>query len=114
MIVTCRRGDVQLFAVEDFADTVAGSDDGRFIVGLSNRGSENAFWVRSSDGRLIKRKTHNLGRDHWVGVHYCLESVTNVRQWFDEKQPDVRFQIEAGKLVHVTVRSCDGKDLNLF
>jgi hypothetical protein len=114
MTLTCRRGDGQLFVVDDFADFIAASDDGRYIVGLSNRGSENASWIRTSDGRLLKRKTHAVGRNNWVGLHYCSETVSNVREWFDEKQPNVRFQIESGKLMQVTVRSCDGKDLHLL
>src|SRR5258708_7122304 len=68
--ITCRRevrqmhdhdsqlqpGDRTLFTVDDFADWIAASDDGQYIVGLSNRGSENAFWIRSSQGKVIERK----------------------------------------------------------
>jgi hypothetical protein len=49
MILTCSRGAEQLFTVKDFADYVAASDDGQYTVGLSNRGSENAFWIRNSE-----------------------------------------------------------------
>ena len=114
MILSCSRGAELLFTVSDFADYIAASDDGQYIVGLSNRGSENAFWVRSSHGNVIGRKTHSLGPDHWRGIHYCSESVTNVREWFDGAHPDVRFQLRDGKLLQVTVRSCDGKDLDLL
>jgi hypothetical protein len=47
-------------------------------------------------------------------MHYCSESVTNIREWFDEKHPDVRFQFKENKLAQVTVRSCDGKDIRLL
>jgi hypothetical protein len=108
MTIVCSEADKPLFTANDFADAVTISDDGRYIVGLSNRGSENAFWIRNHQGKLIAHKTHNS-----AGIHYCHESVTNVRQWFDEKQPNVDFQIKDGKLSQVTVRSCDGKALHL-
>jgi hypothetical protein len=108
MTISCSQGDKALFTEDDFADAIAMSDDGRYIVGLSNRGSENAFWIRDRQGKLLSRKTHNDG-----GIHYCQESVTNIREWFDEKQPDVRFQFKDDKLSQLSVRSCDGKELNL-
>ena len=114
MVLSCRRGSETLFTVNDFADYVSASDDGRYIVGLSNRGSENAFWIRDSRGRVIERRTHSLGLHYWIGIHYCSESVTNVREWFDGKHPDVRFQFKDGKLAQVVVRGCDGKDLQLL
>lgn len=114
MLLTCRRGAENLFTVEDFADYLAASDNGRYLVGLSNRGSVNAFWIRDSSGKVIEHKTHFLGTHYWLGIHYCSQSVTNVREWFDAKNPDVRFQIKDGKLVQVLVRSCDGKDLHLL
>ena len=75
MSLTCSRGSRKLFTVEDFADYIAASDDSRYIVGLSNRGSVNAFWIRDSAGKLIEWKTHSLGAHHWKGVHYCMESL---------------------------------------
>ena len=114
MTLTCGRGAKTLFSGADFADYIAASDDGDYIVGLSNRGSENAFWIRNSQGRVIERKTHFLGPHYWWGLPYCRESVTNVREWLDGKTPDVRFQLKDGKLEQVVVRSCDGKDLFLM
>jgi hypothetical protein len=114
MVVSCSRGAEALFTANDFADYVAASDDGRYIVGLSNSGSENTFRSRDSRGKVIVRKTHFLGRNYRVGLHYCSESVTNVRDWFDGKHPDVRFQFKDGKLVQVAVRSCEGKELYLL
>jgi hypothetical protein len=115
MVLSCSRGPATLFKVNDFADHVAASDDGRYVVGLSNRGSENAYWIRDSSGKLIKRRTHSLGLlDNLFGIHYCHESVTNVREWFDPMHPDVRFQFKNGRLEQVVVRSCDGKDLHIL
>lgn len=114
MNLNCRRGANVLFTVKDFADYIAVSDDGAFIAGLSNRGSENAFWIRNSHGDILNRKTHSLGPYYWRGVHYCAESVSNVREWFDANDPRVRFQIANGKLIQVVVRSCDGRDVPLL
>jgi hypothetical protein len=114
MILSCSRGAESLFTVRDFADYIAASADGQYIVGLSNRGSENAFWIRDAHGKVIEQKTHGSGPHHWSGIHYCQESVTNVREWFDKADPAVRFQLVDGKLTQVLVRSCDGKDLHLL
>lgn len=67
-----------------------------------------------SHGKVIARKTHFRGTYYWKGIHYCSESVTNVREWFDGKSPDVRFQFKDGKLVQLVVRGCDGKDIELL
>ncbi len=114
MTLSCRRGSDALFTVNDFADYVAASNDRRYIVGLSNRGSENAFWIRDTHGRVIERKSHFEGPHYWFGIHYCSESVSNVREWFDQKRPDVRFYFKDSQLLQVVVRSCDGKDLQLL
>ena len=113
-ILSCSRGAETLFTANDFADYIAASQDGRYIVGLLNRGSENAFWIRNADGSVIERRTHLVGPHYWTGIHYCSESVTNMRVWFDGKYPDVRFQFKDGKLEQVAVRACDGKDLQLL
>ena len=54
LTLSCSRGSETLFRVADFADYVAASDDGRYIAGLSNRGSVNAFWIRKSSGEMIE------------------------------------------------------------
>ena len=114
MHLSCSRGSESLFTVSDFADYIAASEDGQYIVGLSNRGSENAFWIRESRGRVLVRKTHFTGKNGSQGIHYCSVSITNIREWFDSKHPNVRFQFKDGKLVQVMVRSCDGKDIHLL
>ncbi len=101
-----------LFNVEDFADYIAVSDDGAFILGLSNRGSENAWWIRNPKGKILYSGKHSPG--DWSSLHYCQESITNIREWFDAGQPNVRFQVLNGKLSKVLVRGCDGKDIPLL
>lgn len=94
MVLSCSRGTESLFSVHDFADYIAASDDGRYVVGLSNRGSENAFWIRNSKGRVIERKTHYLGPRHLPGVHYCTMSVTKRARVVRRKEPRCQIQIQ--------------------
>jgi len=114
MILTCTRGSQQLFTVNDFADFIAVSDNGNFVVGLSNRGMGNLFWIRDDKGRLVQRRTDYYSLHYWPGVHYCSMSVTNVREWFDAKHPDVRFRFANTKLRQIIVRGCDGKEVPLL
>ena len=128
-ILRCTARGEALFEVHDFADTVALSPDGQYLVGLSNMGSKDAFWIRSRDGTLRDYKPHHdgdllvpdgKGGHHkapphtQLKIHYCLESVTNVRQWYDAEHPHIRFTVRDGQLVQVIVRGCDGKDVSLL
>ena len=58
MILSCNLGQNLLFTVDDFSDYIAVSTDNQYILGLSNRGSENAFWIRDLRGNIVERKTH--------------------------------------------------------
>lgn len=114
MILSCSRGAESLFTVSDFADHIAASEDGQYIVGLSNRGLVAAFWIRNLHGRVIGRKMNSPNWNPWRGVHYCAQSVTNVREWFDNRNPNVRFHFSDGKLLQIAVRGCDGNDVRLL
>lgn len=124
----CSKNNKTLFTAQDFAETIVNSDDGNYLVGLSNLGSENAFWVRTVDGNVIAFKPHNDGEiriDNGKGgtklipahsafkLHYCTESVTNVREWYDRENPDVKFRTSNGELAGVSVTGCDGKRVEL-
>jgi hypothetical protein len=114
MTLSCTRAGEPLFTVADLADYAAVSEDGRYVLGLANRGGVSAFWVRDAAGKLLERRTHDLGPRAWPGVHYCAMSVSNVREWFDLKNPNVRFGIKDGNLVQIVVRGCDGRDVQLL
>jgi hypothetical protein len=102
--LTCRQGDKTLFTVDAFADHLAVSDNGQYIVGLSNRGMVPLYWLRNSSGEQINLTPAS-------GFRFCLRSVTNIRQWFDEKRPDVTFRFDGDKLTQVTARGCDGHEV---
>jgi hypothetical protein len=114
MILSCSRGTEPLFTVGAFADYIVASEDGQYIVGLSNRGAVDAFWIRNLNGKVIERKMNSPSANAWREVHYCAESVTNMREWFDIKNPNVRFQFAGGRLAQVVVRGCDGSDVHLL
>ena len=114
MILGCSRGSETLFTVNDFADSIAASDYGKYIAGLSNRGSDHLFWLRDTRGKVIQIKSEFYGPYHWKGIYYCGATASNVREWFDAKDPNVRFQFTSGKLAQVLVRSCDGRDLRMM
>lgn len=105
----CTENDEVLFKVSDFADHISVSDDHQYIVGLSNKGMTSAYWIRDRNGRVIKHRKHSK-----LFLHYCRESVTNIQEWFNEKEPNVRFILSQGKLRQVIVQGCDGKDINLL
>jgi hypothetical protein len=100
--LSCRLGDRPLFDAHAFADRLAVSDKGQYIVGLSNRGMVPLYWLRNFGGK-------ELGLVPVSAIHFCRRSVTNVREWFDEKNPDVTFQFDGDKLSNVTVSGCDGR-----
>jgi hypothetical protein len=102
--LTCKQGDKTLFTWDAFADHLAVSDKGQYIVGLSNRGVHPLFWLRNFSGDLIDLAPISA-------IHFCRESVTNVREWFDADRPDVTLMFEGGRLSNVIVRGCDGRDV---
>jgi hypothetical protein len=108
MTLTCSREGKTLFVADDFADVIAASDDGRYIVGFSSRPYDNLFWIRDAQGKMLDYRSFWSGPHQYSGVHYCVTGG-----WFNQTDPDVKFQIKDGKLMQVTVNSCDGKELRL-
>jgi hypothetical protein len=107
--LTCRQGDRTLFAVDAFADHLAVSDSGRYIVGLSNQQMTSAgevplFWLRNLQGETLKLEPV-------APLRFCKMSVSIVREWFDEKHPDVTFHFDEDRLLSVTVRGCDRREV---
>jgi hypothetical protein len=102
--LTCKQGDRTLFVTDAFADHLAVSNKGQYIVGLSNRGTVALFWLRNFDGEPI-----NL--TPVADIRFCQMSVTNVRQWFDDKRPEVEFRFAGDKLSNVIVRGCAGNEV---
>ncbi len=108
MSLTCSREGKMLFVANDFADVIAASDDGQYVVALSSRPYVNQFWIRNALGKMLDYRSPWSGPNHFTGVHYCVTGG-----WFSKTQPDIKFQIKDGKLMQVTVNGCDGKEIRL-
>jgi hypothetical protein len=102
--LSCKLGDKTLFDVHAFADHLAVSDKGQYIVGLSNRGGVPLFWLRNFDGEEIALMPVSK-------IGFCEKSVSNVRRWFDDKGPEVTFQFNDDRLTKVIVKGCDGQEV---
>jgi hypothetical protein len=93
---------------EDFAV----SEDGQVFVGISNRGlPQTAFFALGSKGALLFESKHQFSR-----LHYCDESVTLIRRWYDQDNPDVRFAYSGRDiqwLSSITLNGCGGQRLDL-
>jgi len=87
------------------------SPDHRFFLGVSNSGlTPNAFVIFDNEGKLLEMKKHRWSDD----VHYCFETSTTVREWFDKENPDPKFTLnEAQKLERVSIRGCNGTIVRL-
>lgn len=86
---------------------IAGSPDGKFFVGLSNQGvpgTAAAVFTRNGSLRLLA--IHGLAE-----FDYCEKTVTLFRRWYDEKNPNVRFDGPTGG---ITVRDCKGQQVPLL
>jgi hypothetical protein len=104
--LSCKLGDKTLFDVHAFADHLAVSDKGQYIVGLSNRGGVPLFWLRNFDGEEI-------GLMPVSKIGFCEKSVSNVRRWFDDKRPEVTFQFNDDRLTNVIIKGCAGQEVVL-
>jgi hypothetical protein len=102
--LACKRGERPLFAVPAFADHLAVSENEQYIVGLANRGLVPLFWLRNLNGEPIDLSPAST-------IHFCRMSVTNVRDWFEAEQPDVKFKFDGDKLTNVVVKGCDGREV---
>ena len=80
------------------------------------------YWLRNFSGRQIRLEPSGdplcrpgdsfCGKAFYRdGIRFCRMSVTNVREWFDEKRPDVIFRFDGYKLTNVSVRGCDGREV---
>ena len=90
---------------------IAASKDNKTFVGISNDGlPETSLIVFTSEGALTVWANH-----YQLPLHYCSESITRVRQWFDDENPNLHFVYnEDTKIKDIIVNGCDGKEIRLF
>lgn len=86
------------------------SSDNKLFLGLSNSGLPGtAAIVFTSDGEIRLFVRHQAAR-----FDYCQESVTLQREWYDSRNPEVRFALDApeGKS-GIFLRDCKGQEIEL-
>jgi hypothetical protein len=87
--------------------------DGGAFVGLSNSGwPGTAVIIFDRRGRVLLLAEHGLAR-----FDYCGETATFVKEWYDSKDPQVRFptfRIGNGRTPGITLKSCRGETIDLL
>lgn len=91
--------------------TIQASPDKKIFVGLSNEGVPgSAVIVFDSLGVISLFAKHGLAE-----FDYCQKSVTQVRTWYDEDNPEVEFRIGGNKdNPGIYLRSCRGTRIELI
>jgi len=90
---------------------VYASKDNKYFVGLSNSAIPGtAFVVFDAAGNLLREEKH----DFLPHAMYTFRSITVLRVWFHEKNPDVEFDVQDGRLVGVFVRGSNNQKYNLL
>jgi hypothetical protein len=88
------------------------SKDSRYFLGASNSGLvRDAYVVFDNDGNIVEKQNHEEGGGI---IKYCNTSITVIRNWYDSKNPDVKFNAFFGKLWSVSINGCDGKRVSLL
>ncbi|MTW12751.1 hypothetical protein GM658_19265 [Pseudoduganella eburnea] len=97
-------------------DAFFSSPDGGAFVGLSNSGwPGTAVIIFERRGRILLLAEHGLAR-----FDYCGETATFVKDWYDSKDPQVRFPpFKLGgegrdRTPGITLKSCHGETIDLL
>jgi hypothetical protein len=86
------------------------SKDNRLFVGLSNSGVPGTAAVVFTDkGKITLLADHGLAE-----FDYCSKSITLERVWYDDKSPNIKFQLgEQEPKPGIYVQSCRGEEIEL-
>ena len=77
------------------------SSDAQYFLGTSNDGcTKHAFVVFDRQGNIIKSIKHGNSN-----LEYRLQSASFVQEWYNEKEPEVEFCVENGKLIDIKINS---------
>jgi hypothetical protein len=91
-------------------DELVVSPDEELFVGLSNTGiPSTAAVVFDREGRLLHSANHDSPH-----FQYCRYSVTMDRTWYDDGDPNVRFEDQMGSRATITLRNCAGDQVYLL
>jgi hypothetical protein len=105
--------DLVLQLREAAFDSFHQSPDGKAFVGLSNSGwPGTAAIIFDRSGRLLLLAEHNR-----ISLHYCQETSTFTKVWYDDLNPKVEFPVFSGNVRErrgITLRDCQGKTVDLL
>jgi hypothetical protein len=91
-------------------EKVFASKDKKLFVGLSNSGIPGVAAVVFTDTGVVTLLAHHGTAE----FDYCSKSVTLNRVWFDERNPDVKFQFgDHEPKPGIYLRSCTGQEIEL-
>ncbi|MDA9120329.1 hypothetical protein N9J83_09375 [Opitutales bacterium] len=104
------RGDEILSKLKNvYFEKVYASKDNRFFLGVSNYGLPGtAYVIFDADGNLIREVKHKHSAQQ-----YTRKSVTIIREWYNEKKPEVVFDIR-NTLDGVSIISSKGHRIHLL
>jgi hypothetical protein len=105
------KGQLKLNLNDALFEQFFPSPDGEVIVGLSNSGwPGSAVLVFDARGRILLWSDHQS-----ASFEYCFMTPTFGREWYDAKDPQVRFPEGPGihGLNGITVKSCKGDIIGL-
>ncbi|MYM21075.1 hypothetical protein GTP46_00225 [Duganella sp. FT135W] len=108
------KGDKLLLQLSDaFCGNFFAAPNQLLFVGLSNTGwPGTAVIVFDDSGRILLLADHNAAQ-----FDYCEETPTLLKQWYDDKNPEVQFHLpNAGKEIKpsISVRDCRGGTVDLL
>jgi hypothetical protein len=90
---------------------VYASKDNRFFVGVSNKGVPGtAFVIFDVEGNLLREQKHLFLPP---GL-YTEQSLAIIKHWYDEKNPEVQFDVTDGRLVSVFIRGSNKQKYDLL
>ena len=90
---------------------IAASKNNDLFVGISNEGIPGtSLVIFDSKGNLRIEAKH-----FYLPLHYCEQSITLVRKWYDDKNPNLHFIYEeSGKVKDMVVNGCDGEEIKII
>lgn len=94
-------------------DSFYASPNGGAFVGLSNSGwPDTAVIIFDRRGRILLLAEHGFAK-----FDYCGESPTFIKEWYDAKDPQLRFppsKFDGNKIPGITLRDCRGQTIDLL
>ena len=81
-----------------------GSPGGQFAIGVSNSGlyDEHAYVIFDKYGKIIASTPHDA-----EAIHYCDQTVTIYKYWYDSRNPNVEFAVDPdGSLHSIRINGC--------